>query len=81
MNPDDYFESCLEALYEAALDDVRWPAATALIEEAVGASANALIVGEGLDDDVRIHFARFLERGESVQEAGPGVFRGIPRAG
>ncbi len=68
MNLDDAFERCLEALYDAALDDARWPAATALIEEAVGAGANALTVGEGHDDGVRIHFARFLERGESVQD-------------
>ncbi len=86
MNPDGAFERSLAALYEAALDDVRWPAATALIEEAVGASGNALIVGEGLDDDVRIHFARYLRRGESVHEQARAYFNayhphdeGMPR--
>ena len=64
VNAHDAFERVLSALYEAALDDARWPAATALLEEAVGADGNALIVGEGLGDDVRIHFARFLYRGE-----------------
>ena len=50
MNPDHAFERILASLYEAALDDGRWSAATALIEEVVGASGNALIVGEGLDE-------------------------------
>ena len=68
MSPDDYFESCLEALYEAALDDTRWTAATSLIEEALGAAGNALTVGEGLDEDVRIYFARFLRRGDSQHD-------------
>ena len=69
MNPDDAFERILESLYEAALDDARWPAASAMVEEAVGASGNALIVGEGLeDDDLRIYFARYLRRSESAQD-------------
>jgi len=68
VNPDDAFERCLEALYEAALDDVRWPAATALVEEAVGTGGNSMTVGEGHGDDVRHSYARFLERGESVED-------------
>ena len=86
MNPDDIFARCLAALYEAALDDARWPAATALVEEAVGASGNALIVGEGSDEDVRIYFARYLRRGESVQDQARAYFNayhphdeGMPR--
>ena len=68
MNPDDAFERCLAALYEAALDDTRWPAASALVEEAVGASGNALVVGEGLDDDVPVYFARYFRRGDSFED-------------
>ena len=69
MNPDDAFERILESLYEAALDDARWPAASALVEESVGASGSALIVGEGYDDDdLRIYFARYLRRSESAQD-------------
>ena len=70
MNPDDAFERCLALLYEAALDDARWPAATALVEEAVGTIGNALIVGEGFGDEARPLFARFLRRGESYAEMG-----------
>ena len=68
MNPDDAFERCLELLYEAALDDARWPAATSLSEEALDASGNALGVTEVGDDDVRVRFARFLRRGDSLPD-------------
>ena len=74
MNPDDAFERVLSSFYEAALDDARWPAATALMEEAVGASGNALIVGEGLGDDARLLFARFFRHGEGVEELGRRYF-------
>ena len=68
MNPDDAFERILASLHEAALDDARWPAATSMIEEALDAAGNALSVVEGGDDDVRIHFARFLRRGDDYQD-------------
>ena len=68
MNPDDAFQRCLELLYEAALDDARWPAASTLVEEAVGFDGNALIVGEGFDDDARLNFARSLRRGDSCDD-------------
>ena len=71
MNPDDAFERILATLYEAALDDTRWSAATLLIEDALDASGTAVGVVEVGDDDVlnaRVHFARFLRRGESVQD-------------
>ena len=74
MNPDDAFEGCLELLYEAALDDTRWPAATSLIEEAAGFRKNALTVGEGFGDGARLLFARFLERGASREDLGREYF-------
>ena len=64
MNPDDAFERILASLHEAALDDARWPAASALIDEACGIVGNALVVGEAAGADALIHFARFLYRGE-----------------
>ena len=60
---DDAFERILASLYEAALDDARWPAATTLIEEACGAVGNFLVVGEGSDHG-RVDFARLLYRGD-----------------
>ena len=64
MNPDDAYERILALLYEAALDDTRWSAVSALIEEACGAVGNVLTVGERL----RLHFNRLLYRGESRQD-------------
>ena len=65
MNPDDAFERILESLHAAILDDALWPAASTLIEEAIGASGSILAVSEGFGDDARVHFARYLYRGES----------------
>ena len=67
-NPDGAFEHILSSLYDAALDDARWSAATILIENALNASGNALSVVEGGDDDVRIHFSRFLRRGANCED-------------
>ena len=64
MNPDDAFERILASLHEAALDDARWPATGALINEACGAAGRALVVGGGTAGGDRIHFARLLSRGE-----------------
>ena len=65
VNPDDAFGRILAALHEAALDDTGWPGAAALIEEACGATGNVLAVGERSGDEVRVHFARLLYRGET----------------
>ncbi len=72
MKPDDAFERILALLYEAALDDARWPAASALIDEACGIGGSSLTVGEGTDDGSgggdRIYFARYLRRGENRED-------------
>ena len=88
MNPRDAFERCLEALYEAALDDGLWPAASALIEEAVGTRGNVLTVGERSGDEVRVHFNRLLYRGEERHDLAREYFdvyspstRGRPASG
>ena len=78
MNPVDAFERVLASLYEAMLDDACWPAASALIDEACGLRGNALIVGEGLGDDVRVHFARYLYRGEADQDPVRAYFEVCP---
>ena len=65
MSPANAFERSLEPLYEAALDDARWPAASALVEEAIGTDRHAVIVGEWIGDDPRIHFVRCLRQGRS----------------
>ena len=91
MNPDDAFERVLSSLYEAALDDARWPAASALIEDACGAVGSTLWVGEGYGADERLFFARLLYRGEPrddlareyyevyhPHDEGPPRHRGLP---
>ena len=65
MASHDTFERILASLYQATLDDAHWPATSALIDEGVGAVGNALVVGEGSGTEGRIHFARYLCRGES----------------
>ena len=74
MNPDDAFERCLEALYRAALDEAHWPAATALIEEAIGVDRNVLIVSDGSDNDERIDFTRWLNHGDDCDGQGREYF-------
>ena len=74
VNPDDVFERIVAVLYEAARDDSRWPAATALIEEAIDTDRNILVVSETTDDDVRVNFMRFFERGESREDLGREYF-------
>ena len=69
MNPDDAFERILALLYEAMLDDARWPATSALIDEACGMVGNGLVVGERSGGGHHIHFVRQLYRGENRQDA------------
>ena len=57
MTGQDAFERLLALLYDATLDDGRWPAASALIDDTCGITNNSLVVGEGPKDDVRIVFA------------------------
>ncbi|MCY4025397.1 MAG: hypothetical protein OXH75_03675 [Acidobacteria bacterium] len=64
MNPLDAFDRILALLHRATLDDAHWPATAALIDEACGTAGNVLVVGEGSGDDARVHFARYLYRGE-----------------
>ena len=59
------YERIVTALHEAALDDTRWPATSALIDEAFGASGNSIVFAdESTPGDIRILLARFLYRGE-----------------
>ena len=68
MTAREALDRCLEALYEAALDDALWPATAALIAEAIGTVGNALVVGKGLGNDEHIYFASYSYRGEPRQD-------------
>ena len=58
------FERVVASLYDAMLDDTRWPATSALIDEACDLTGNALMVGEGPQDDIRVTFVGLYYRGQ-----------------
>ena len=69
MGEREVFDRILASLHEAALDDARWPAASALIDEACRAKGNALVFGDGRSrEDVRIFFEGFYFRGQRHRE-------------
>ena len=68
MSPQDTFTTVLAALHEAALDDTLWPRASALLDEACGATGNAVVVAEGCGDEARVSFGSLYYRGEPGQD-------------
>ena len=65
MNERDAFRRILATLHEAALDPVRWAAASALIDKALGTHGSNLMFGAGdSEEDVRIHFLWTYRRGQ-----------------
>ena len=68
MKNPDAFERILASLYDAMLDDTRWPATSALIDEACGLTGNGLMVGEGPKNDVRGHFVGLYYRGQRRED-------------
>ncbi len=59
----DAFERVLASLHEAMLDDSRWAATSALIDEACGLAGNALLTGDGHSADPRVNFVGLYYRG------------------
>ena len=68
MSEQNAFERILASLYDAMLDDTRWPATSALIDEACGLTGNGLMVGEGPKDDVRALFVGLYYRGQRRED-------------
>ena len=68
MSDQDAFDQILAALYDAMLDDAHWPATSAFIDEACGITGNALLVGEGSKDDVRVLFVGLYYRGQRDED-------------
>ncbi|MDE0164731.1 MAG: helix-turn-helix transcriptional regulator [Bryobacterales bacterium] len=64
MTDQDAFERILASLHVAMLDDTRWPATSALIDEACGLTCNALWVDEGPKDDIGLLLLGFFYRGQ-----------------
>ena len=74
MTGESRFDRLLAGLYEAMLDDARWPAASALIDEVCGSKGNMMVSGDGGGEDVDIFFARFCYRGERRPDLGGEYF-------
>ena len=68
MSGRDAFERTLAAIYDAMLDDARWPAASALIDETCGVRGNDLFVAEGPEDDRRGLFVGIYCRGQRRED-------------
>ena len=69
MSQPDAFERLLGSFNEAMLDDTRWPATSALIDEACGAKGNFLAFGyDPSPGSVEIFFARTYYHGEERTE-------------
>lgn len=61
-------ERILSSLYDAMLDDARWPATSALIDDAVGLTGNGLAVVDGPKNDMRVGFVGLYYRGRRRQD-------------
>ena len=68
MSDQDAFERILAVMYDAMLDDSRWPAASALIDDACGITGNDLMVGEGPKDEIRALFIGAYCRGQRRED-------------
>ena len=68
MRDHDAFQGIVASLHEAVLDDARWPATSALIDEACGIQGNAVLIGEGTKDGVRASFVGLYYRGERRED-------------
>ena len=68
MSGRDAFERTLAAIYDAMLDDCRWPAASALIDETCGIRGNDIFVAEGPEDDRRGLFVGIYSRGQRRED-------------
>ena len=68
MIDDDTFKGIVASLHEAVLDDARWPATSALIDEACGLQGNAVMIGEGTKDGEGVSFVGLYYRGERRED-------------
>lgn len=64
MNERDAFERILASLHEAILNPDLWPTTSALIDEAIAAKGNALLIARNVARDAPMLFAAGYYRGE-----------------
>ena len=63
----DIFNRAVTLLNEFMFDDAHWPAVSALLEGAYEARNSGVLVGEGLEGNVRIHFAGAISQRSACQ--------------
>ena len=68
MSQPDQLARVVASIHEATLDDVHWPATSALIDEVCGSQGNALMVGERSEDRFRVFYLGLYCQGERLQE-------------
>ena len=68
MSDQDAFERILVSLYDAMLDPAQWRETSALIDEACGTKGNALGIGEGPQDDIRVISAGLYYEGQRRED-------------
>ena len=67
MSRRDALDRILQSLHAAAFGDARWPAASGLIDEAIGAHGSFLAVGDGATQN-NLFLARMCSRGQRLRE-------------
>ena len=75
MDSQDRLARVLAALHDATLDGALWPRASALIDDACGATGNAIVVSEGFGESARVHFRAGYYRGVRNEELEEDYFR------
>lgn len=75
MDSQDMLASVLAALHEATLNPTLWPHTSALIDDACGATGNAIVVSEGSGENARVHFRAGYYRGVRNEELEEDYFR------
>ena len=63
MSRQDSFDRIVQSLHAAAFGDARWPAASALIDESIGANGTFLVIADGATQN-DVLFAQLCSRGE-----------------
>ena len=63
----DSFDRILQSLHAAAFGDARWPAASGLIDESIGANGTFLVIADGATQN-DVLFAQLCSRGERHRE-------------
>ena len=75
MESQDGLAKVLSALHDATLDGTLWPRTSALIDDACGATGNAIVVSEGFGENARVHFRAGYYRGMRNEEVEEDYFR------